>query len=179
MALYPGLTAQQAKATQELNNQLALTQAVTGADGSCSLVPTAVVPRLSLSPLVSAGQLGAASMLTAALANVLVPPGTLVSFTVTGANPQTSTAAVDATGHAAVSYGGTQQGVDAVAAHFADAAGRTVTSNPANVVWMPPPTDITPPTTTAAPSPTPNDFGWNSTDVLVGLSAVDEPGGAG
>jgi hypothetical protein len=151
---------------------------VTGADGSCSLVPTGVVPRLTLSPLVSVGQLSATSVLTAAFVNVAIPPGTPVSFTVTGANPQTSTAAVDASGHAALSYAGTHEGVDQVLA-TAVVAGRTVTSNPASVVWTPPPTDITPPTTTATPSPVPNDFGWNNTDVSVGLSAADEPGGSG
>src|SRR3954454_22784307 len=91
-------------------------------------------------PLVSSRELGATCSLTADFANVTVPPGTSVTFTVTGANPQTLTAASDATGHASISYAGASQGVDQVVA-TAVVAGKVVTSNPANVVWVPTPAD--------------------------------------
>ena len=39
--------------------------------------------------------------------------------------------------------------------------------------------DTVPPTTTATPNPGPNGNGWNSTNVTVRLSAVDNPGGSG
>jgi hypothetical protein len=40
-------------------------------------------------------------------------------------------------------------------------------------------TDSTPPTTTANPAPLPNSNGWNNTDVVVTLTAVDNPVGTG
>jgi FG-GAP-like repeat len=39
--------------------------------------------------------------------------------------------------------------------------------------------DSVPPTTTAIPSPGPNAYGWNNTNVTVTLSATDNPGGSG
>jgi Beta-propeller repeat len=39
--------------------------------------------------------------------------------------------------------------------------------------------DNAPPTTTAIPSPGPNSYGWNSTNVTVNLSATDNAGGSG
>ncbi len=43
----------------------------------------------------------------------------------------------------------------------------------------PPAADTTPPTTIATPSPGPNANGWNNTDVVVRLDAMDDPGGSG
>src|SRR5262249_44794716 len=39
--------------------------------------------------------------------------------------------------------------------------------------------DVTPPITTATPTPGPNSSGWNNTSVTVALSAVDNSGGTG
>jgi len=41
------------------------------------------------------------------------------------------------------------------------------------------PSDTTPPTTTAAPSPAANASGWNNQDVTLALAATDNPGGSG
>jgi hypothetical protein len=47
------------------------------------------------------------------------------------------------------------------------------------VTSAPAPVDVTPPITTATPSPTANAHGWNNGDVSVALQAADETGGSG
>lgn len=104
---------------------------LTNADGSCSLVPTTPVATLSLAPLAASPHVGETQTLTATLANVTNPAGTGVTFTVTGANPQSVTVQAGADGRAAFTYGGKSAGVDTV---VASAAG--LTSSAATVTWL-------------------------------------------
>jgi len=105
---------------------------------------TAAQPKLTLAPASSTRRVGQTVTLTAQLINVVNPAGTDVTFTVTGANPQTGHAAADANGIATFTYTGTSSGTDTVVA-TADPTlpPGTLTSNPATVVWTKIPTKLT------------------------------------
>jgi hypothetical protein len=107
---------------------------LTNADGTCSLANTSVVPQLGLAPATASGTTGTPLRLTATLENVSSPGGTPVTFTVSGANPQSHTVNADATGKAAFTYTGAAAGTDRVVA-AATAGGASLTSNQATVVW--------------------------------------------
>jgi hypothetical protein len=61
--------------------------------------------------------------------------GVPVTFSVTGANPQTASAASDSAGHATFSYAGVKTGIDHIVASFVDKAGQTVVSNEVSEIW--------------------------------------------
>jgi sugar lactone lactonase YvrE len=62
-------------------------------------------------------------------------PGQKVTFTVTGANPNTGSATTDTTGTARFSYRGTTAGTDSVTASFTE-GGTTLQSNIATISWV-------------------------------------------
>jgi len=104
---------------------------------------TAAQSKLTLAPASSTHQVLQTATLTAQLINVINPAGTDVTFTVTGANPQTGHAAADASGVATFTYTGTNAGTDTVVA----SANPTLppgalTSNPATVTWTKIPTTL-------------------------------------
>ena len=67
-----------------------------------------------------------------------------VTFTVTGANPQSGTGITNESGEATFTYKGEHAGTDTIVASFEDKAGKTDESNPATKIWTeegpPPPT---------------------------------------
>jgi hypothetical protein len=90
----------------------------------------------------SASLLGTAFALTATVTEAGVPQaGVPVTFTVTGANPQTGSSATDTAGHATFAYVGKNPGTDHIVASFVDKAGATRVSNEVTKVWaaLPPP----------------------------------------
>src|SRR5207302_1157465 len=72
----------------------------------------------------------------ATLTDEASPAGTNVAFAVTGANPQTGHATVDASGHATFSYTGALAGDDTIVA-TASANGTSLASSPVHVTWVP------------------------------------------
>ncbi|HME02535.1 MAG TPA: hypothetical protein VKG38_05830, partial [Solirubrobacteraceae bacterium] len=62
--------------------------------------------------------------------------GVSVTFTVTGANPQTAVVISDATGEATFSYRGAHPGTDHIVATFLDETGATVVSNEVTTTWF-------------------------------------------
>jgi hypothetical protein len=61
--------------------------------------------------------------------------GVPVTFTVTGANPQTGSSSTNPTGEATFTYTGSNAGTDHIAASFVDKAGKTVVSNEVTKTW--------------------------------------------
>ena len=109
---------------------------VTNADGTCSFAPTTVVPILRLTPATTTVPLHTAVTLTATLTNVTTGSGHVVTFTVTGANPQVGTATTNSSGIATFTYTGTNAGIDTVVATTTSGE-QLVTSNSAKVTWTP------------------------------------------
>jgi hypothetical protein len=117
---------------------------------------TAAQPKLILTPTTDTKSAGTTETLTAELINVVNPAGTIVTFTVTGANAQTGTAAADATGKATFTYTGNNIGIDTVVATATTILPpASLTSNSAIITWV----DTTPPV--AACIPTTNPSGKN------------------
>jgi len=113
----------------------------------------AIVGEITAQPKVELVQPGAASLagspfsLTAAVTEAGVPRnGVPVTFTVTGANPQSGSSTTNETGRATFTYSGTNAGTDHIVASFLDRAGKTVISNEVTQTWIP-----TPPPPTSKP----------------------------
>jgi hypothetical protein len=99
---------------------------------------TSALPRsIDLTPTSASRRVGDSVTLTAKLIDFVAPAGTPVTFTVTGANPQTQTATADANGNATLTYTGANAGTDTVVA----AAGG-VTSNTSTITWHNPHTTL-------------------------------------
>ncbi|HUZ02297.1 MAG TPA: Ig-like domain repeat protein, partial [Thermomicrobiaceae bacterium] len=109
---------------------------------------TAAQPKLQLTPTSDTKPVGASETLTASLINVINPLNTPITFTVTGANPQTATVAADASGTATFTYTGANAGTDTVVASAttaapAEPAGASLTSNASTIIWTQAPTTLT------------------------------------
>jgi hypothetical protein len=109
---------------------------VTKSDGTCSLLPTNPAPQISVSPstINPNPATGTPETFTATLHNFSNPQGTNITFTVSGANPQSKLVQADANGQASFTYTGAVQGLDTIAAS-ASTGTSLVTSPPASVTW--------------------------------------------
>jgi len=106
-------------------------------DGSGPFAPSSPQPGLLLSPasISPNPSQGSGRSFTAAFQNLSVPLGTPVFFSVTGANPQLTTVATDASGRATLTYTGSTAGQDLIqAAAFLGA--QNLVSNRATVKWL-------------------------------------------
>jgi hypothetical protein len=93
-------------------------------------------PKLELGQPAGASRVGTPVTLTAAATEAGAPlPGVAVTFTVSGANPQTSSSTSNAAGQASFTYTGSNAGTDQIVASFVDSAGRTVVSNEVTETW--------------------------------------------
>jgi hypothetical protein len=110
-------------------------------------------PKLTLAPTTDTKSVGASETMTAQLINVVNPAGTIVTFTVTGANAQTGTATADATGKATFTYTGNNVGIDTVVATATPIVPpASLTSNTATIHWV----DTTPPVAACIPTTNPS-----------------------
>lgn len=100
-------------------------------------------PKLILSPASATQVVGTSITLTAHLENVLTPGGNTVTFTITGANPQTGTATTNSSGDATFTYTGTNAGTDTAKAGAAITQPPfVVTSNTSTINWTKAPTKL-------------------------------------
>ncbi|HEX4186684.1 MAG TPA: Ig-like domain-containing protein [Solirubrobacteraceae bacterium] len=87
--------------------------------------------------------LGSPFSVTATVMEGGVPqPARAVTFTVTGANPQSATSATDSAGHASFSYVGRKPGTDQIVVSLLDRKGNPVTSSPITQSWVPLPAPL-------------------------------------
>ncbi len=94
-------------------------------------------PEITLSPLTAENPVGATHTVTATVTEGGVPEsGVTVTFTVTGANPQTGTGTTNEKGEATFTYKGEKAGTDTIVASFVDKTGKTDQSNRATKIWM-------------------------------------------
>ena len=109
---------------------------VTSADGSCPFAPTSLQPNLRLTPaaVIPNPPTGSPVTFTATLHNITAPTGITVTFTVSGANPQTKLVQTDANGVATFTYTGAHTGTDTIAATAA-VGSTALTANPATLTW--------------------------------------------
>jgi hypothetical protein len=104
---------------------------------------TATQPKLILTPATDTKTVGATETLTAQLIFCLDPTVT-VTFTVTGANPQTGTGTVTCGGTTTFTYTGNNAGTDTVVATATTTLPpKNVISNPSTIVWNKAPTKLT------------------------------------
>src|SRR5216684_3086099 len=104
---------------------------------------TAAQPSLALSPANASQTIGLPITLTAQLMNVVNPAGIVVTFTVTGVNPQVGMGTADTSGTATFTYTGAHAGVDTVVATAtAVTPPASLTSNTATITWNKPPTNV-------------------------------------
>ena len=104
---------------------------------------TAAQPSLALSPANASQTIGLPITLTAQLMNVVNPAGIVVTFTVSGVNPQVGMGTADASGTATFTYTGAHAGVDTVVATAtAVTPPASLTSNTATITWNKAPTNI-------------------------------------
>jgi hypothetical protein len=90
---------------------------LTNPDGSCSLVPSSVLPQLRLFPTPEVNDVvGRPAVFLAVLTNTSSPRRTPITFTVTGANPTRHTVTAGPLGIALFIYRGTRPGTDNVIA---------------------------------------------------------------
>ncbi|HEX8069805.1 MAG TPA: protease pro-enzyme activation domain-containing protein [Pyrinomonadaceae bacterium] len=111
---------------------------LTNADGTCSLTPADVVPRLALTPenVQPSPAQGTTVTFTAQLKNVADPANVPVTLLVGGANPAPLLARTDAQGRATFTYTGQAVGTDqAVATVELDST--PIFSNESKVTWTP------------------------------------------
>jgi hypothetical protein len=94
-------------------------------------------PKVELPPPgTTSTTVGSPFAITATVTEGGVPQaGVPVTFTVTGANPQTASAASNSAGQASFSYAGVKTGIDHIVASFVDKAGQTVVSNQVSEIW--------------------------------------------
>jgi hypothetical protein len=108
---------------------------VTNADGTCSFVPTSVIPGVDLKPASYQPTLvGTTKSFTATIVNVASKANIPVTFTVTGVNPQSTTINTSSSGKAVFSYAGATTGVDTIKA-TATAGSTSLASNAAKIQW--------------------------------------------
>jgi hypothetical protein len=104
-----------------------------GADQMFATPPSPVV---SLLPPATSDQIGTSFSEVATLTEGGTPlRGVKVTFTVTGANPQTGTVTTDEAGHATFAYIGEHPGIDHIVASFIDKAGATEISSDVTKTW--------------------------------------------
>ena len=90
---------------------------LTNPDGSCSLVPSSVLPSLSIFPDRSFNDVvGLPAIFVAVVRNTPHPQRTPITFTVTGANPTSHTVVTGPFGVALFIYRGVHAGTDTVTA---------------------------------------------------------------
>jgi Bacterial Ig-like domain (group 1) len=95
-------------------------------------------PKIELAPLTAENPVGASHTVTATVTEDGVPQsGVTVTFTVTGANPQTGTGTTNAKGEATFTYKGEKAGEDTIVASFKDKTGATDESNAVKKTWKP------------------------------------------
>jgi hypothetical protein len=95
---------------------------------------------IELAPPAHEAQVGSASSLTATVIEEGKPRAEqLVTFTVAGANPQTSQSATNEAGQTTFTYTGANPGTDRIVASFVDKSGSTIVSSPATNTWIAPP----------------------------------------
>jgi hypothetical protein len=96
-------------------------------------------PKISLAPASAENPVGATHTVTATASEGGKPlAGVTVTFTVTGANPRTSSTATSSSGEASFTYKGEHAGEDRILATFKDKAGKTAESNVATKIWVAP-----------------------------------------
>jgi hypothetical protein len=96
-------------------------------------------PKIELSPATAENPVGVTHTVTATVTENGEPKeGVTVTFTVTGANPQTGTGTTNAKGEATFTYKGEKAGTDTIVASFVDKAGKTDESNRATKTWVAP-----------------------------------------
>jgi hypothetical protein len=96
-------------------------------------------PTVELAQPAAEVQVGAAFSLTATVTEGGLPQvGRLVTFSVTGANPQTAASITNEAGHAAFTYVGQAAGTDHIVASFLDRTGKTIRSNEVTQSWTAP-----------------------------------------
>lgn len=144
---------------------------ITNADGTCSWSPTTALPTLTLAPNAQTHHVGETATVTATLANVSSPEGTTLDVTVTGANPQTTTATVGADGTATIDLTATNQGVDHVSVSTTIDS-QPVSSNTADITWEAP-LDATPPVITPTIDGTLGNDGWYVSPVTISFAVSD------
>jgi Bacterial Ig-like domain (group 1) len=113
---------------------------------STSLAGLAVVgeieiahPTIILSPTTAENEVGTTHTVTATVTEEGAPAaGVEVTFTVTGANPQTGKATTNANGEASFTYKGETAGTDHIVASFVDKESETKTSNEVTKIWTEP-----------------------------------------
>jgi hypothetical protein len=95
------------------------------------------VAHISLSVSASSNQVGTAAAITASVTAEGGAPigGVPVTFTVTGANPQTATVTTDEAGEATFTYTGANAGSDHIVASFAGSEGTTTESSEVAETW--------------------------------------------
>ncbi len=143
--------------------------------GGCPFAPTTALPVMRLTPSTQSPHVGETAAITATLKNVQQPLGTVVTFTVTGANPGTFTGTADASGIVIATYKAAAQGIDTVAA-TTKLANLEVASNSTTVDWQPA-LDATPPVITPTITGTRGAFGWYTSPVTVSFAAADPESG--
>ncbi len=110
---------------------------VTGAGGSCSLLPSSALPLLSLAPTTpSSPTTGTVVTLSGSLINVGNLAGISVRFTISGANGQSADVVPNGDAVASFSYTAASSGTDTVVAS-AEVGGRSLISNPEEVSVLP------------------------------------------
>jgi hypothetical protein len=93
-------------------------------------------PTITLAPATSENPVRTTHTVTATATEGGAPvPGKEVTFTVTGANPQTGTGTTNASGEATFTYKGENAGEDTIVAEFKDKAGATHKSNTVKKIW--------------------------------------------
>jgi outer membrane protein assembly factor BamB len=91
---------------------------------------------ITLGPETAENPVGTNHTLTATVTESGKPQsGVTVTFTVTGANPQTGTGVTNEKGEATFTYKGEKAGTDTIVASFKDKAGKTDESNSAKKIW--------------------------------------------
>jgi hypothetical protein len=140
-------------------------------------------PTLELAQPAAATLVGSPTSITATvMEDGAAQPGKLVTFTVTGANPQFGSAATNAAGQAIFTYAGTNPGTDHIVASFLDKSGKTVVSNEVTRTWTAPSPPPSPPKSEVLPSkvelPAPTLGKTVNIEVVSGLVFVKLPKGA-
>src|SRR5438874_5632921 len=93
---------------------------------------------INLAPAAEENAVGTTHSVTATVTELCQPKsGVTVSFTVTGANPQTGSAVTNGSGEATLSYKGKKAGTDNITSSF-KTLGTTETSNEVTKVWTTP-----------------------------------------
>jgi hypothetical protein len=96
----------------------------------------AAASEITLAPLTAENAVGTTHTVTATVTEGgVAQQGVTVTFTVTGANPQTGTGTTNASGEATFTYTGKNAGTDTITASFVNKGGETRTSNQVTKKW--------------------------------------------